>query len=78
MAVERTLSIIKPDAVAKNVIGQIYVCTQPQTANQSPRSVVICQPADGEIHFSPVHLTWFALAAPGEQPTVRCSTRSAK
>ena len=25
MAIERTLSIIKPDAVAKNVIGQIYV-----------------------------------------------------
>lgn len=25
MAVERTLSIIKPDAVAKNVIGQIYI-----------------------------------------------------
>ena len=24
MAVERTLSIIKPDAVAKNVIGKIY------------------------------------------------------
>ncbi len=24
MAVERTLSIIKPDAVAKNVVGQIY------------------------------------------------------
>ena len=24
MAVERTMSIIKPDAVAKNVIGQIY------------------------------------------------------
>ncbi|MGH8517267.1 MAG: nucleoside-diphosphate kinase, partial [Panacagrimonas sp.] len=24
MAVERTLSIIKPDAVSKNVIGQIY------------------------------------------------------
>ena len=24
MAVERTLSIVKPDAVAKNVIGQIY------------------------------------------------------
>jgi nucleoside-diphosphate kinase len=24
MAVERTLSIIKPDAVEKNVIGQIY------------------------------------------------------
>ena len=25
MSIERTLSIIKPDAVAKNVIGQIYV-----------------------------------------------------
>ncbi|HEY9136287.1 MAG TPA: nucleoside-diphosphate kinase, partial [Pseudomonadales bacterium] len=24
MTVERTLSIIKPDAVAKNVIGEIY------------------------------------------------------
>ncbi|HET8710681.1 MAG TPA: nucleoside-diphosphate kinase, partial [Spongiibacteraceae bacterium] len=24
MAVERTLSMIKPDAVAKNVIGEIY------------------------------------------------------
>jgi nucleoside-diphosphate kinase len=24
MAIERTLSIIKPDAVAKNVVGQIY------------------------------------------------------
>ena len=24
MAVERTLSIIKPDAVAKNVVGEIY------------------------------------------------------
>ena len=24
MAIERTISIIKPDAVAKNVIGQIY------------------------------------------------------
>ena len=24
MAVERTLSIVKPDAVAKNVIGDIY------------------------------------------------------
>ena len=25
MALKRTISIIKPDAVAKNVIGQIYV-----------------------------------------------------
>ncbi len=26
MTIERTLSIIKPDAVAKNVIGEIYAC----------------------------------------------------
>jgi nucleoside-diphosphate kinase len=26
MSIERTLSIIKPDAVAKQVIGQIYTC----------------------------------------------------
>ena len=30
MAVERTLSIIKPDAVAKNVIGQIYARSNPR------------------------------------------------
>ena len=24
MAIERTLSIVKPDAVAKNIIGEIY------------------------------------------------------
>lgn len=26
MAIERTLSILKPDAVGKNVIGRIYTC----------------------------------------------------
>ncbi len=25
MAIEQTVSIIKPDAVAKNVIGEIYI-----------------------------------------------------
>ena len=29
MAVERTLSIIKPDAVAKNAVGQILVVLKP-------------------------------------------------
>jgi nucleoside diphosphate kinase len=28
MALERTLSIIKPDAVAKNVIGEIYAASR--------------------------------------------------
>jgi nucleoside-diphosphate kinase len=30
MAIERTLSIIKPDAVAKNVIGEIITCFEKQ------------------------------------------------
>ena len=51
-----------------DITGQVYVCIPEQTQSQSPRSVVICQPTDGEIHFSPVHLTWNADAAPGEQP----------
>jgi len=48
--------------------GQAYVCVPEQVQSQAPHSVVICQPTDGEIHFSPVHLTWNAIAAPGEQP----------
>jgi hypothetical protein len=51
-----------------NITGQVYVCIPEQVIGQGPRSVVICQPTDGEIHFSPVHLTWNAMAAPGEQP----------
>ena len=46
MAVEQTLSIIKPDAVGKNVIGQIYAMFEQaglsivaaQHAATSPRS----------------------------------------
>jgi len=51
-----------------NITGQIYVCIPEQVQSQAPHSVVICQPTDGEIHFSPVHLTWNAIATPGEQP----------
>lgn len=51
-----------------NIIGQVYVCIPEQVQGQSLHSVVICQPTDGEIHFSPVHLAWNADAAPGEQP----------
>jgi len=36
MAVQRTLSIIKPDAVAKNIIGKIYSRFEP-TASRSSR-----------------------------------------
>jgi len=48
--------------------GQTYVCIPEQVQSQASHSVVICPPTDGEIHFWPVHLTWNALAAPGEQP----------
>lgn len=36
MAVERTLSIIKPDAVAKNVIGEIYSRFERRACRSSP------------------------------------------
>jgi hypothetical protein len=55
-------------SVSVTVTGLIYVCTVEQVQSQAPRSVAICQPTDGEIHFSPVHLAWNAVAAPGEQP----------
>lgn len=38
MALERTLSIIKPDAVAKNVIGQIYARFERQVSRSLPRA----------------------------------------
>ena len=37
MALERTLSIIKPDAVAKNVIGEIYVVSKRPVSRSSRR-----------------------------------------
>ena len=44
MAIERTLSIIKPDAVAKNVIGQIYT----RFENAGLRIVAMIQVLEGE------------------------------
>ena len=37
MALERTLSIVKPDAVAKNVIGEIYSRFERPASRSSPR-----------------------------------------
>lgn len=31
-----------------------------------PHTVFICQPTDGEIHYSPVHLTWYTPPADGQ------------
>jgi len=69
-------------AVAHDVIGRVFQssvtvninlqnfgCAIEQITSQGPHSVVICRPADGEIHFSPVHLAWNAQAAAGENPT---------
>jgi hypothetical protein len=55
-------------SVSINITDQLFGCPVEQTMGQGPRSVVICSPADGEIHFSPVHLAWNAIAAPGEEP----------
>jgi hypothetical protein len=37
-----------------------FTCGFGQTTGQDPRSVLICQPIDGEIHVSPIHLAWNA------------------
>ncbi len=55
-------------SVSINITNQLFGCPAEETMGQGPRSVVICSPADGEIHFSPVFLAWNAIAAPGEQP----------
>lgn len=55
-------------SVSINITDQLFGCAGDQTTGQAPRSVVICSPADGEIHFSPVFLSWSAKAVPGEDP----------
>lgn len=55
-------------SVSINITDQFFGCVTEQTSEQGPRSVVICSPADGEIHFSPVFLAWNAKAASGEDP----------
>jgi hypothetical protein len=55
-------------SVSINITDQFFGCVGEQTMGQGPRSVVICSPADGEIHFSPVFLAWNAKAASGEEP----------
>jgi hypothetical protein len=54
--------------VSINITDQLFGCGGEQTAGQGPRSVIICSPADGEIHFSPVFVSWNAIAAAGEAP----------
>ena len=60
MAIERTLSIIKPDAVAKNVIGQIYAR---ELAWKLPgEELVLLGQGDG---------AWLALRALADGPGLR-------
>ncbi|MBN8503827.1 MAG: nucleoside-diphosphate kinase [Burkholderiales bacterium] len=54
MAVERTLSIIKPDAVAKNVIGQIYARFEGAGLKIAAAKLVQLSRADAE-QFYGVH-----------------------
>jgi hypothetical protein len=53
-------------SVTVNLNQLTFVCTLEQLINQTSRSVEICQPTDGELHFSPVHLAWFAQPASGQ------------
>jgi hypothetical protein len=55
-------------SVSINITDQLFGCGGEQTMGQGPRSVIICSPADGEIHFSPVFVAWSAKAAAGEEP----------
>lgn len=55
-------------SVSINITDQLFGCSVDETTGQGPRSVVICSPADGEIHFSPLFLSWSAKAAAGEDP----------
>ena len=54
MAIERTLSIIKPDAVAKNVIGQIYSRFEGADLKIAAAKLVHLSRADAE-QFYAVH-----------------------
>ena len=54
MAIERTLSIIKPDAVAKNVIGQIYARFEGAGLKIAAAKLVHLSRADAE-QFYAVH-----------------------
>jgi nucleoside-diphosphate kinase len=54
MALERTLSIIKPDAVAKNVIGQIYARFEGAGLKIAAAKLVQLSRADAE-QFYGVH-----------------------
>ena len=54
MAIERTLSIIKPDAVAKNVIGQIYSRFEGAGLKVIAARMMHLSPADAE-GFYAVH-----------------------
>lgn len=52
MAIERTLSIIKPDAVAKNVIGQIYARFEAAGLKIVAAKLVHLSKADAEAFYS--------------------------
>ena len=52
MAIERTLSIIKPDAVAKNVIGQIYSRFENAGLKIAAAKLVHLSQADAEQFYS--------------------------
>lgn len=52
-------------SVDVNITLLDLICNPDQIAGQPPHSMVECIPADGEIHQSPVHVSWDALPSSG-------------
>ena len=74
MAVEKTLSIIKPDAVGKNVVGQIILLQNYLDKEQNRKVIAMAQNANGLVGIEPLGKR-VAKAAVDTAPQLRPGTR---
>jgi hypothetical protein len=52
-------------SVSVNITNNDYICNPEQVPTQEPHTIVLCQPADGEVHKSPVHIAWNVIPGSG-------------
>jgi hypothetical protein len=52
-------------SVSVDITNSDYVCNPEQIQNQAPHTIVLCQPTDGEVHKSPVHVAWNVIPETG-------------